>query len=271
MPDSASLPLVDGRPHPALLQAMRDAGAFILSVQARGAIARTKSDNSPVTDADEGAEHILVDAIRALDPAACIIGEEGVSAGIMPDRSPSFWLLDPLDGTRDFIAGGSAWTVNAGLVVNGAPVMGMVLHPATGRLWVGAAGCGAALAAGDGRFLDVRVRAMAAPPRLVVSHSHLDPRTRAFIDAVPGARRLSAGSSIKHIMLADGQADAYPRYGPTMEWDTAAADAILRAAGGTTLGTDGLPYRYGKPGYANRPFLALADPASASLLPPFTD
>lgn len=270
MPDSASLPWRDGLPHPDLVTAMRAAARFIEAVKARGIEQRDKADSSPVTEADEGAERILEAAVRALEPDAVIVGEEACSAGHVPDRCHRFWLIDPLDGTRDFIAGRQGYTVNLGLVVDGVPVMGLVLHPPSGRLWAGAAGHGAMRIDADGQAHPVATRPLAAPPALLVSHSHLDPRTQAWVDAIPGARRNSAGSSIKFCTLAEGAADAYPRYGPTMEWDTAAADAVLRAAGGITLGGDGRPFRYGKEGFRNAPFLALGDPAAQAVLPAFT-
>lgn len=269
MHDSASLPISGGIPHPALIRAMREASAFIQQVKADGIVHRDKADASPVTEADEGAERILEAAVRALDPDAVIVGEEAASAGHLPALVARFWLIDPLDGTRDFVAGRDGYTVNVGLVVHGAPVLGLVLHPPTGRLWMGAIGHGAVLEDAAGRQQPVRSRRLAAPPRLVVSHSHLDPRTQAWVDAIPGATRDSAGSSIKFCTLAEGGADAYPRYGPTMEWDTAAGDAVLRAAGGITLGTDGRPFAYGKPGYRNTPLLALGDPAAQAALPSF--
>lgn len=271
MPDSASLPLENGLPHPSLVRAMRDAAAFIQSVKAAGIAHRDKADASPVTDADEGAERILEAAVRALEPNAVIVGEEACAAGHVPAHAARFWLIDPLDGTRDFIGGRDGYTVNVGLVMDGVPAMGLVLHPPTGRLWMGVAGHGAWRADGDGAPAPVRARPMARPPHLVVSHSHLDPRTQGWVDAIPGATRASAGSSIKFCTLAEGRADAYPRYGPTMEWDTAAADAVLRAAGGITLGPDGRAFGYGKAGYRNTPFLALGDAGAQALLPPFGD
>ena len=273
MPDNArpveefGPPVENGLPHPALVGAMRAAADWIQAVRARGVVARDKTDDSPVTEADEGAEQILADAILHIEPDAVIVGEEGVAAGHRPDVARRFWLIDPLDGTRDFVNGGSAYTVNVGLIIDGAPVLGLVLHPPTGRLWMGVAGHGSVLKGMGDTLYPLTPRPLAGAPRIVVSHSHLDARTQAWIDAVPGAQRTSAGSSIKLCMLAEGTADAYPRFGPVMEWDTAAGDAILRAAGGIMLDEHGLPYRYGKPDYANTPFLALADAASQGKLP----
>lgn len=266
MTDSASLP--DGALD-ILADAMRTAGARIEMLKAQGVVARDKADSSPVTAADEAAEAILEAAVRAVEPGALIIGEEAAAAGHLPPPSGRFWLIDPLDGTKDFIAGRDGYTVNLGLVVAGVPVLGLVLHPPSGRLWTGVLGAGAALAHAGAAALPVRTRPLPAAPALVVSHSHLDEETRAWAEAVQGATRASAGSSIKFCLLAEGTADAYPRFGPTMEWDTAAADAVLRAAGGLTLGADGAPLAYGKPGYRNTPFLALGEPAARDRLPAF--
>lgn len=248
---------------------MRDAGTAIEQLKAAGLEARDKADASPVTDADEAAERILEAAVRALEPDATIVGEEAASAGHLPPPSGRFWLIDPLDGTRDFLAGRDGYTVNLALVVEGAPVFGLVLHPPTARLWEGAAGEGAWRLDRNGSRTRLRTRPLPDAPALVVSHSHLDERTKAWAEAVPGATRTNAGSSIKFCLLAEGAADAYPRFGPTMEWDTAAGDAVLRAAGGVTLGGDGRAFGYGKPGYRNGPFLALGDPRATARLPAF--
>jgi 3'(2'), 5'-bisphosphate nucleotidase len=249
--------------------AVRDAGAVIERMKAEGVSARDKADQSPVTAADEAAEAILEAAVRDIEPDAVIIGEEAAAAGHLPPPTGRFWLIDPLDGTRDFIAGREGYTVNLGLVVRGVPVFGLVLHPPSGRLWAGLAGAGATLSDGDGSRRTIATRALPDAPALVVSHSHLDEKTKAWADAVAGASRASAGSSIKFCLLAEGSADAYPRFGPTMEWDTAAADAVLRAAGGMTYAGSGVPFAYGKPGYRNGHFLAVADPSGLGRLPTF--
>jgi 3'(2'), 5'-bisphosphate nucleotidase len=249
--------------------AMREAGATIERMKAQGIAARDKADASPVTAADEAAEVILEAAVRAVEPDAVIIGEEAAAAGHMPPPTGRFWLIDPLDGTKDFIAGRDGYTVNLGLVVDGVPVFGLVLHPPSGRLWAGLRGAGATLTDGAGQRRAIAARPLPAAPALVVSHSHLDDKTKAWAEAVSGATRTGAGSSIKFCLLADGTADAYPRFGPTMEWDTAAADAVLRAAGGMTYAAGGTPFAYGKPGYRNGHFLAVADPSGLARLPAF--
>ncbi|QMW21545.1 3'(2'),5'-bisphosphate nucleotidase CysQ family protein [Sandaracinobacteroides saxicola] len=244
----------------ALAPAMHDAGALIERIKAAGLTHSDKADASPVTQADTQAEALLEAAIRAADPDAVIVGEEAVAAGIMPDPCGRFWLIDPLDGTRDFIAGRSDYSVNIGLVEAGVPVLGLVLHPPTNTLWAGARGLGAWVER-DGMRTAIRTRAMPPAPRIVTSHSHLDERTKAWVATIPDAIITPSGSSLKFCLLAEGLADLYPRFGPTSEWDTAAADAILRAAGGLTLGPDATHFPYAKPGYRNGAFLAIADPA----------
>ncbi len=253
-----------------LAPAVREAGQLIERLKASGLVQRTKADKSPVTEADEAAERLLDAAIRKLDPEAVIVGEEAVSAGILPDATARFWLIDPLDGTRDFMNGGSDYSVNVGLIENGVPTLGLVLHPPTATLWTGAGGLGAWKEAPDLARTAIRTRPYpGAAPRIVTSRSHLDDRTRAWCEACTAADTHPSGSSLKFCLLAEGTADAYPRFGPTSEWDTAAADAILRAAGGMTLGGDGKPLGYGKPRYLNGPFLAVADQTAPPKLPPF--
>ncbi len=253
----------------ALVPAVRAAGRLVEALRAQGPRVDRKADDSPVTEADRAAEALLCDAIRALEPDAVIVGEEGVADGRVPPPAETFWLIDPLDGTRDFVAGRDGYTVNVALVHAGAPLLGLVGHPPSARLWAGGAGLGAFAEDAGGQRKAIRARPLGDRPRLLVSHSHLDRRTRAWAEAVPQAGRTAAGSSIKFCLLAAGEADAYPRYGPTSEWDTAAGDALLRGAGGITLGEGGRPLCYGKPGWRNGPFLALGDPSASLRLPPF--
>lgn len=254
----------------ALSPAMREAGLLIERLKAKGLVQRDKADKSPVTEADEAAETLLESAIRALDPEAVIVGEEAVSAGILPDVAHRYWLIDPLDGTKDFVGGGSDYSVNVGLVEDGVPTLGLVLHPPTQTLWTGAVGLGAWKEAPGIPRHAIRARPYpGVAPGIVTSRSHLDAKTRAWCEACQGGDTQPSGSSLKFCLLAEGAADAYPRFGPTSEWDTAAADAVLRAAGGITLGLDGQPLAYGKPRYLNGPFLAVADPMAPGKLPPF--
>jgi len=266
--------LVESLDHARLLEAltpaMREAGRLIEQLKAAGCEARDKADKTVVTEADEAAERLLEAAIRAADAAAVIVGEEASAAGIQPDACSRFWLVDPLDGTRDFVDGGLDYSVNIGLIENGETVLGLVLHPPSQTLWTGAKGLGAWKESAAGTRDAITTRPLAHPPTIVTSRSHLDAKTRAWVEAIPGAISCPSGSSLKFCLLAEGAADAYPRYGPTSEWDTAAAHAILLAAGGIMVDVFAQPFRYGKPDYLNSSFLALGDPAAASRLPVFS-
>ena len=241
------------------------AGAEIMRHVELGFETITKADESPVTAADHAAEAVLLDALGALAPDTPIVAEEEVAAGRTPRVGRRFWLVDPLDGTREFVRGGSDYTVNAGLVEDGAPVLGVVYAPALGRLFAGetaGADAGAWLAEGRatpgvvGDWRPIRVRTPGARLVVTASRSHGSSALDRYIAALPPHERVAAGSSLKYGVLAAGEADVYPRTGPTMEWDTAAGDAVLRAAGGRTLGPDGSLFRYGKPGFRNGPFVA---------------
>lgn len=257
-----------------LTPAMRAAAELIENHRADGIAHRDKAGangwpSSPVTDADEAAELLLTAAIREIDPQAMIVGEEATAAGIQPGATIRFWLIDPLDGTRDYVDGGNDYSVNIGLIEDGVPTLGLVLHPPSGTLWTGSAGLGAWKETPGTARHPVHARPLADKPAIVTSRSHLDERTRAWVAALGDSSSHPSGSSLKFCLLAEGAADIYPRYGPTSEWDTAAADAVLRAAGGTTLAPGGAALTYGKAGYLNGPFLALADPSAAGRLPPF--
>jgi 3'(2'), 5'-bisphosphate nucleotidase len=251
----------------ALTPAVREAGELIERIRASGVVSRDKADLSPVTEADERAEQLLTAAIAAADPGALIVGEEAHAAGVKPDPAARFWLIDPLDGTRDFIAGGSDYSVNVALIEGGVPVLGLVLAPRDGTLWAGAAGA-AAFRERDGRREPITTRRFGVVPIVVTSRSHLDDATRNYAASIPGAEARPSGSSLKFCLLAEGSADVYPRFGPTSEWDTAAGDAVLRAAGGMTRHPDGRDFAYGKSGFVNGAFLAVGDPAAYAKLPP---
>ncbi len=257
--------------HPVLLDAlvpvMRAAGDLIEAVRTAGFAARDKADASQVTEADERAEALILAAVADLD-AAPVVAEEAHAAGHRPIPAARFWLIDPLDGTRDFIAGRAAYSVNIALIEDDAPVLGLVLSPRDGVLWAGAAGNGAFRQRPGGAREPIRTRATAVPPTVVVSHSHLDDMTREYLSLMGLVELEPAGSSLKFCRLAEGSADVYPRYGPTMEWDTAAGDAVLRAAGGVMVGPSGRDFAYGKPGYRNGAFLAVGDATCLATLPP---
>jgi 3'(2'),5'-bisphosphate nucleotidase len=256
----------DRRLADALAVAAITAGRAILDVRRRGYRAERKADASPVTEADRAAEAILIAAIREAAPGVPIVAEEACAAGEVPEVHGAFFLVDALDGTREFVRGDDDFTVNVALVHDGAPVLGVVHVPVGGETFVGIAGVGAWMIPSDGgarRPLHVR----AAPELLdvVASKSHRTPETDRYIARYPVRSLVAAGSSLKFCCLAEGRADLYPRMGPTMQWDTAAGDAVLRAAGGRTLTLDGAPLAYG-PGageggeaYRNPWFVALGD------------
>lgn len=226
------------------------AGAAILDVYRNGMDVSLKADSSPVTQADEMAEEIIVSALVDAFPDIPVIAEEAVAAGHAPDIDDRFFLVDPLDGTKEFIARNSDFTVNIALIEKGAPVAGIVYAPALGVAYAGEGDKAWKMAVANDGKVSIRVpiasRTVVKPPVGLISRSHCDAKTHAFVaeHAVSDCR--SIGSSLKFCMLAEGGADVYPRFTRTMEWDTAAGDAILRAAGGRTLGLDGKPLVYGK-------------------------
>ncbi len=238
------------------------AGAAIAAIAAGSFEVSRKDDTSPVTEADRAAEAIILDGLRRLAPDLPVVAEEEYAAGGAPGQvGGAFFLVDPLDGTREFVAGRPDYTVNIALVRDGAPALGVVFAPARRHLWSGRPGAACALtvspdgAPGPRRTIRTAVRA--EPVRIVASRSHNTPETDAFIAAHPGADIVSVGSSLKFCLVAEGAADLYPRFGRTMEWDTAAGDAVLRAAGGMTRTLDGAPFAYGKgPVFENPHFIA---------------
>ena len=241
----------------ALTPAMYDAGAKIMAIHETKVTANIKSDGSPVTEADEAAEAILLPALRAIAPDIPIISEENAASHQLVPAN-GFFLVDPLDGTKEFIKqdGKGSFTVNIGLIVSGSPVMGLVYAPAFDQLFTGVVGEGATLIeAGQETRLSVR-DVPTSGPVAVASASHRDDATNNWLAAHHITETTSIGSSLKFCLVAQGMADVYPRFGPTMEWDTAAGDAVLRAAGGLVTMPDGTPYPYGKDAYRNTPFIA---------------
>lgn len=218
----------------------------------------TKADSSPVTAADEAGEEVIVAALRRLTPDIPIVAEESAARGELPKACPMFWLVDPLDGTKEFISKNGEFTVNIGLVEHGEPVMGVVLAPARGLGWWGCAGEGAHRRDEHGKVAPIAVRARpAAGAVAVASRSHRDVATDNWLEQQGITETVSAGSSLKFCLVAEGRADAYPRFGPTMEWDTAAGHAVLRAAGGSVHAVSGEPLTYGKPAFRNPGFIAV--------------
>jgi 3'(2'), 5'-bisphosphate nucleotidase len=239
----------------AIAVAAREAGEAILAIVARGFEVEQKGDLSPVTEADRAAELIILAALAVAAPGVPVIAEEEVAAGRIPDHGDIYFLVDPLDGTKEFVRGGDDYTVNIGLIVRGSPRLGVIFAPATGRLHGGIVGNGAWVEQDGGRE-PISCRPCGEAPVAVASKSHFSQPTADYLDAVGARDYVSVGSSLKFCIVAEGQADIYPRLSPTSEWDTAAGHAILLAAGGRVDGPDGSPLHYGKSAFLNRGFVA---------------
>jgi len=250
-----------------LIDAAIAAGEAIIHVYDGPIEVREKADFFPVTAADEAAEAVILALLAQRAPAIPVIAEEAVSRGTVPEIGRHFFLVDPLDGTKEFIARNGEFTVNIALIEDGEPVAGIVYAPAISRLFLGIVGRGAREARIDegkpGAWRSIAVRNLPAEGlTAVASRSHFNPETEAFLAGFPIAARVSAGSSLKFCLIAVGEADLYPRMGRTMEWDTAAGHAVLAAAGGKVTLTDGPSLRYGKRGvdpdvnFANAAFIA---------------
>ncbi|MFC3675130.1 3'(2'),5'-bisphosphate nucleotidase CysQ [Ferrovibrio xuzhouensis] len=248
---------------PAILTLARKAGAVIMQVYATAFDSRAKADHSPVTDADEAAEAVILAGLRALTPDIPVIAEEQAARGRLPALGPGpFWLVDPLDGTREFIGRNGDFTVNIALIgADRRPQLGVVLAPACdgGIAWLGMAGQGARRYDGPDDITGAPVRARAVPAdgaTVLVSRNHRDAETDAWLATQHVAAEVTAGSSLKFCRIAEGAADLYPRFASIMEWDTAAGQAVLEAAGGAVITWDDVPLSYGKPGFRNPGYLA---------------
>jgi 3'(2'), 5'-bisphosphate nucleotidase len=240
----------------------RRAGAAIMEVYESDFAVRSKGDDSPVTAADEKAEAIILPGLAELAPGVPVVAEESVAAGRIPEIGAGpFWLVDPLDGTKEFIKRNGEFTVNIGLIRDGVPALGVVLAPATGILWSGT-GTTAFRQDAAGRR-PIACRPIPAEGAVAMtSRSHRNPEAMdKWLATYPGATLDFAGSSLKFCLVAEGAADLYPRFGPTCEWDTAAASAVLLAAGGSVATFDGTPLAYGKaPKFLNPDFIARGRP-----------
>lgn len=238
---------------------IEDAGRLVMEIYASDFDVSQKGDASPVTQADQRAEALIVPGLKAIAADIPVVAEEAVSAGDIPEVSGRFWLVDPLDGTKEFISRNGEFTVNIALVEAGVPVLGLVLAPALGRLYAGAQGVGAWVKDAAGQRA-IQVRAVPEEGLTVVgSRSHGDASAMdAFLAGRKVAKFTGAGSSLKLCLVAAGEADLYPRLGRTMEWDIAAGHAVLRAAGGRVTDLAGADLRYGKPGFDNPHFVASA-------------
>lgn len=234
----------------ALVPAAIEAGRAILEVRAGNVAVSHKADSSPVTEADRAAEAIILRHLAKVAPGVPVVAEEAVEAGTLPTVGREFFLVDPLDGTKEFVKGGDDFTVNIALVRDHVPVVGIVLAPAADTLYAGVLGKGAwrAEAFFPGDRTMIAVRAPGETIDVVASKSHRTPETDDYIARYAVGDLVSAGSSLKFCLVAEGKADLYPRMGTTMQWDTAAGDAVLRAAGGTVEAVDGGALLYGPNG-----------------------
>ncbi|HWI87551.1 MAG TPA: 3'(2'),5'-bisphosphate nucleotidase CysQ [Sphingomonas sp.] len=262
----------------ALLEGLVDAaiaaGAAIMAIYEGDFAVQTKSDASPVTAADAAGEAIILQALAKLAPGVPVVAEEEAAAGRIPYTDGDFFLVDPLDGTKEFISRNGDFTVNIALIEGHAPSLGVVFAPAARRLFVGDAprkrAWTARIDVGGmvGERAPLRIRQ--APPEglaAVASRSHNSPETERYLDQFDIATRVSRGSSLKICMVACGEADLYPRLAPTMEWDIAAGDAVLRAAGGKLSAPDGTPMPYGKTRFFNPGFVAAGDVDAPPIAP----
>ena len=238
--------------------AAREAGEAILTIVRRGFEVEAKRDSSPVTEADRAAELVILAALARAAPGVPVIAEEEVAAGRIPAHGDTYFLVDPLDGTKEFIRGGDDYTVNIGLIEHGVPKLGAVYSPARGVLHAGIVGLGAWLEDEAGRR-EIQTRTRGERLVAVASKSHFTQNTADYLEAAVGlCEHLGIGSSLKFCVVAEGKADIYPRLSPTSEWDTAAGHAVLSAAGGRVDGPDGGALRYGKTAFLNRAFVATA-------------
>jgi 3'(2'), 5'-bisphosphate nucleotidase len=249
------------------------AAAAILAVPRPGLKAREKPDSSPVSAADEASEAVILRGLTAFMPDIRVVSEETTGNRPVEGLGGRFFIVDPLDGTREFLAGLDEFTVNIALVENGVPVAGVVAAPARGLIWRGyelpgeQSHSAERLALSPGEAPErarnrIAIRTRARPPsgaHVLVSRSHLDPATDAYVDRFPEAQRTACGSALKFCLLAEGSADIYPRLAPTSEWDVAAGHAVLIGAGGALRRPDGSPLHYGQGDFRIPAFIATGD------------
>lgn len=241
-----------------IIEVSRQAGKVIMKYFEEGTSTKIKADGSPVTAADQEAENIIIPILRDLTPSIPIVAEESVAVGNFPKtHENTFWLVDPLDGTKEFINRRTDFTVNIGLIKRGMPVLGVVLTPYDGLVWAGSETTGAFIE-NTKRNREIISTRKPTIEKLtaVASRSHRSPELEDYIATLNVGESISRGSSLKFCLLASGQADIYPRLGPTMEWDTAAGHAVLLAAGGRLTNFDGTTFKYGKPEFKNGWFIA---------------
>lgn len=245
-----------------LLPVVHAAGDAIMAIYRRGSPeVRHKSDSSPVTEADIASHRALVRHLAQLLPGCQVVSEEDPASLIHRQSVGCFWLIDPLDGTKEFIARNGEFTVNIALIEEERSILGVVYAPALSALYWGGAGLGAFRCMG-GETVAIKVASAAGSRacRVVASKSHLNEATQAMIDRLGDVSLVQTGSSLKFCRVAEGEADIYPRLAPTFEWDTAAGQALLEGAGGLVLDLQGRPLLYGKPDVLNPHFVAISDP-----------
>lgn len=257
-------PIVDARLREGVIAIAREAATAILQVYRSDFDVERKADASPLTAADMAAHRCIVAGLALLTPDIPVLSEESAHTVPLSQRRQwsRLWVVDPLDGTREFVKRNGEFTVNIALVEDGVPVFGVILAPVGGALWHGTRWQGAWRCEGDTKRA-IRVRVPATLPlRIAASRSHLDPRTAALMERIGDTESVAMGSSLKFCLLAEGGMDVYPRFAPTSEWDTAAGQAILEAAGGVLLDPHGRPFRYNqRDTLLNGDFIALGDPS----------
>jgi len=257
----------------AIVSAAIEAGKVVHNIYRKGFEVGRRADESPVTDADHAAEALILSRLRTVAPEIPIIAEEEVAAGRIPTVGTEFFLVDPLDGTKEFIQKRGDFTVNIALVRDRLPVLGVVYAPAKSTLFAGNVSARSAFRSDENTDSPARaprrpIKVRAVPKSgvtAVSSRSHSTPETDAYLSRCNVSDRVSIGSSLKFCLVAGGEADLYPRLGPTMEWDTAAGHAVLLAAGGSVWAPGGTPLVYGKSGFRNSFFIASGEWVPPSL------
>ena len=242
----------------ALGKLAREAGKAILEVYGTDFEVEEKADTSPLTLADRRSHQIISARLQTRYPAIPVLSEEGREVPYTVRREwPAFWLVDPLDGTKEFVKKNGEFTINIALIQGTVPTLGVIYLPVPDRLYLAdlRRGCWEQRG-GSSRKLAMGMVPSASPPRVVKSRSHPSPDLETLLEALPAYESVSRGSALKFCALAAGEADCYPRLGPTWEWDTAAGQAIVTAAGGVMVSLDGTPFTYNKPNLRNGPFLA---------------
>jgi 3'(2'), 5'-bisphosphate nucleotidase len=253
----------------ALLPVAASAGAAIMKIYDGAFAVERKDDNSPLTLADLESQRIILESLRQLTPDIPVLSEESAQAPWSVRQSwRELWVVDPLDGTREFVKRNGEFTVNIALVIEHEPVLGVVAAPAQDITFWGAAGIGAFRRDEHGAVAPIRVSPPASPLRVVGSRSHMSPETAAYLAGFPPHEMTGVGSSLKFCLVAEGKAELYPRFGPTSEWDTAAGQALLEAAGGHVTRMDGHRLRYNcRESLINGDFVAFSHPSVLSRAP----